>query len=487
MFTNGRWILSLIVFSGIFLAWLSWYNKRTSKKYERKRKNKKLKYVVPGLLNVGNTCFMNVVLQSLASTSKLYIAFQKSPKSLKPVSAQDSLCEIIKVLNTGSDFNYYDPSNLLLVLKQLGWHISMDEHDAHEFFHVLLSTINEEMEVKKTECTIMNAVNGENISFNVKQRCIEDVKLLQNNSSSNVNLYGIFRGLLSIRLKCVSCGQKTPVKFDGFDSLSLPIPETSVWIGRTTISECLKQFFAAEVVKSVDCDNCTQLASAESTKKKIQRKQLGTDSLNMNKISEKLWRNYYSSDERKTSTVQTKIKSNFNREVMLAKLPQCLTFHLQRLVWKHGFPVKNHTHVQFEEFLNLSEFLFSTNLQRKNTSRAARKPNPLILKLLSNNNSRSNHFKTLNHCGLLGGFSDNVKHCKPQNAWYKLCAVVVHIGSWTESGHYVAYRRVPTETFNISKSKWVFTSDTVVRPASLSEVLSSTAYMLFYERVPFVG
>uniref|UniRef100_F6ZA91 Methyltransferase domain-containing protein n=1 Tax=Ciona intestinalis TaxID=7719 RepID=F6ZA91_CIOIN len=42
--------------------------------------------------------------QSLASTSKLYIAFQKSPKSVKPVSAQDSLCEIIKVLNTGSDY-----------------------------------------------------------------------------------------------------------------------------------------------------------------------------------------------------------------------------------------------------------------------------------------------------------------------------------------------------------------------------------------------
>lgn len=63
-------------------------------------------------------------------------------------------------------------------------------------------------------------------------------------------------------------------------------------------------------------------------------------------------------------------------------------------------------------------------------------------------------------------------------------AVVVHHGDM-HSGHFVTYRRSPPSSKNpLSVSnQWLWISDDTVRKASLQEVLSSSAYLLFYERV----
>lgn len=63
-------------------------------------------------------------------------------------------------------------------------------------------------------------------------------------------------------------------------------------------------------------------------------------------------------------------------------------------------------------------------------------------------------------------------------------AVVVHHGDM-HSGHFVTYRRSPPppkSPLSVS-SQWLWVSDDTVRKASLQEVLASSAYLLFYERV----
>ncbi|KAH9515194.1 Ubiquitin carboxyl-terminal hydrolase 30 [Bulinus truncatus] len=70
---------------------------------------------------------------------------------------------------------------------------------------------------------------------------------------------------------------------------------------------------------------------------------------------------------------------------------------------------------------------------------------------------------------------------------YKLAAVVCHLGD-VQLGHYVAYRRgIHSGGSHIKGagdmgSKWWLTSDSTVTRVSLQQVLSSEAYMLFYER-----
>lgn len=67
---------------------------------------------------------------------------------------------------------------------------------------------------------------------------------------------------------------------------------------------------------------------------------------------------------------------------------------------------------------------------------------------------------------------------------FQLTAVLVHHGDM-HSGHFVTYRRCPSSPRSPSlfSSQWLWVSDDSVRKASLHEVLSSNAYMLFYERV----
>lgn len=67
---------------------------------------------------------------------------------------------------------------------------------------------------------------------------------------------------------------------------------------------------------------------------------------------------------------------------------------------------------------------------------------------------------------------------------FQLMAVLVHHGDM-HSGHFVTYRRCPPSPRGSSpfSSQWLWVSDDSVRKASLHEVLSSNAYMLFYERV----
>ena len=59
-------------------------------------------------------------------------------------------------------------------------------------------------------------------------------------------------------------------------------------------------------------------------------------------------------------------------------------------------------------------------------------------------------------------------------ASYRLRGLVVHSGTSLRQGHYIAYCTYGAE------GKWVMISDTNVRPCSLAEALSSEAYIAFY-------
>lgn len=69
-----------------------------------------------------------------------------------------------------------------------------------------------------------------------------------------------------------------------------------------------------------------------------------------------------------------------------------------------------------------------------------------------------------------------------QDNSYKLTSVVVHLGD-QNSGHFITYRRAPSDNGQRFPDKWLCASDTRVKKASLAEVLRADAYMLFYERV----
>ena len=113
--------------------------------------------------------------------------------------------------------------------------------------------------------------------------------------------------------------------------------------------------------------------------------------------------------------------------------------HLKRCQWLPGAAAhKLHTFVSFNETLDLKPYLYSHVMKHA---------------LAAIPTEGSGSAKLL----------------------YSLNAVIVHVGG-ADSGHYITYRKT-------RQSRWVYTSDTSVYFVPSHTVMSSEAYMLFYEMI----
>ncbi|NXI34831.1 UBP30 hydrolase, partial [Galbula dea] len=435
---------------------------------ERKRRRRGL---VPGLLNLGNTCFMNSLLQGLSSCPSFIKWLEEFTAQYKTEQNQPAehpylsvtLLHLLRALSCQEvpEDDVLDASCLLEVLRVYRWHISsFEEQDAHELFHVLTSSLEEERDRQPRVTHLFDLHALEQPEITQKQISCRTRGSLPP-VSKHWKCQHPFHGRLTSNMVCKHCEHQSPVRYDTFDSLSLSIP-AAVGGHPMTLDHCLHHFISSESVKDVVCDNCTKI-QAEGT------------------------RNGQSIENQKTT---------FVKQLKLGKLPQCLCIHLQRLSWSNqGTPLKRHEHVQFSEFLIMDIYKYHSPLQKLSQKHSeettpatkegtAAKPSdaelPSGTKPLFMNGACSSPFFMSSGTFPLPVFPE----CSSPVYLYRLMAVVVHHGDM-HSGHFVTYRRSPPpprKPFSAS-SQWLWVSDDSVRRASLQEVLSSSAYLLFYERV----
>lgn len=231
-----------------------------------------------GLKNLGNTCYMNCVLQSMLSVPQLtapffdgqYASFinYKSRLGYKGEFAKEFANLVRAMLQP--DSKYIAPIGIKRVSGQLrpDSFAGFEQQDCQEFLTFLLDCLHEDLNVnghmpKNRELVPEEEERREQLSIRVAS-AIEWERYLKGDTSLIVDL---FQGQYLSQLKCLHC-QRTSTTYNAFSSLSLPIVGNRLLGGHATLKGCFDEFVKPEVLDGENawfCPHCNQKRKASKT------------------------------------------------------------------------------------------------------------------------------------------------------------------------------------------------------------------------------
>uniref|UniRef100_A0A182JZL9 Ubiquitin carboxyl-terminal hydrolase n=1 Tax=Anopheles christyi TaxID=43041 RepID=A0A182JZL9_9DIPT len=379
-------------------------------------KRKSMRRVV-GLRNLGNTCFMNSVLQSLSNIQEFSCYFNTMPalemkhkqkayhsrsmkETMDDVFVVEELRKVLLNLSQGGDGSKsaISPECLFLVIwKVVPQFRGHRQHDAHEFLRYMLDRLHTELQQVSFPVELGGPKSGEHKNpYNVS-----GLSHLQAKGRNSI-VTNVFGGVLQSEVRCLICGMESK-KHDPFLDLSLDIPEKfyskdhgadSGGINGTDgangsgapvchISDCLSSFTEVEELAETElyyCNSC-------------------------------------------------KCKQKSTKRFWIRRLPNVLCLHIKRFRWNNFYRTKIDLRIAFPiNALDMSQFVLNNGPETR----------------------RSN-----SSCNI-----------------YDLAAVIVHHGNGSSCGHYTS--------FAINNGVWMHFNDHTVKEVSSTAVAECKPYILFY-------
>lgn len=230
--------------------------KTTLKDIKEQTNNYKTKGL-SGLINLGNTCFMNSILQCLSNTVILTDYFLKNQhvkdsqiytkhKTItKEIAFVHSYSKIIHAI--WSENCLIKPSTFKKVLCLFNErYTGYDQQDSHEFLICILNLLHEGLNYS-VNIEINGKVENEHDSL-VKLACESFKKEFENEYSIIVDLfYGQFYNLIN----CTKCNY-VEKRFESFNTITLNFPETNT--NSLTLTELFKYNFGQdEQINNWEC------------------------------------------------------------------------------------------------------------------------------------------------------------------------------------------------------------------------------------------
>ncbi|XP_019179500.1 PREDICTED: ubiquitin carboxyl-terminal hydrolase 27 isoform X2 [Ipomoea nil] len=475
-------------------------------------------WVVPGLQNLGNNCFLNVVLQALASCKsfrtfleRTVVEFGESPMegSVGNLSFADALFWLLEELSTlQHGRTVLSPRKLMLAMNDYIPNFNLtSQQDAEEALSHLLSSLREELsESYVHECSSLADVTA---LPNCRVLALKNTTEESEFKRWREYFIGPFDGILCSSLMCQSCSFQISLDFQLFQSLHLLPVVNGVGriVGRCSVEDCLKQFFVAEQVENYCCNHCWHIAAIKYVSAMCQ------DQTVIEKL--KLCLEQDSCDCKELSCLRALPWSNqFShtfKQFSIAQSPQILCIHLQRAsVNVFGELDKLQGHISFPLILDMSPFS-KTQVGTKKWEREMQiglmkqqdqqpfprpnylnhVPNPCLLDTQSSLDTTSFNMPSHPHDEGGSSSSSHFPSVHTKKHIYRLVSVVQHFGR-VGSGHYVVYRRVaanissdddPSGQQGSGHEQWYCISDSEVHSVSENDVLDAEANLLFYEKV----
>ncbi|KAM6365088.1 ubiquitin carboxyl-terminal hydrolase 21 isoform 1-T1 [Pluvialis apricaria] len=232
-----------------------------------------------GLRNLGNTCFMNAVLQCLSSTKPLRdyclrrdFQQEQPPGPRAPQELTEAFADVIAALWHPDSSEAVNPGRFKAIFqKYVPSFTGYSQQDAQEFLKFFMDRLHVEINRKgrRTPSILSDAR---------RTPVLEDPETLSDDERANQmwkryleredsKIVDLFVGQLKSCLKCQACGYRSTT-FEVFCDLSLPIPKKSFAGGKVSLHDCFSLFTKEEELDSENapvCDKCRQ--RTRSTKK----------------------------------------------------------------------------------------------------------------------------------------------------------------------------------------------------------------------------
>ncbi|CAN6163242.1 unnamed protein product [Urochloa humidicola] len=194
-----------------------------------------------GLMNCGNSCFANVVLQCLSFTRPL-VAYLLGKDHSKECSTKHEdwcfLCELqCHIQRASESIHPFSPMNILSHLPNIGGNLGYGrQEDAHEFMRFAID---------KMQSACLDEYGGE--------------KAVDLSTQETTIIQHIFGGRLQSQVQCTACGVVSN-RYDNMMDLTVEIHGDA-----ESLEKCLDQFTAAEWLdgdNKYKCDGCNDYVKA---------------------------------------------------------------------------------------------------------------------------------------------------------------------------------------------------------------------------------
>ncbi|XP_023661095.1 ubiquitin carboxyl-terminal hydrolase 2 isoform X1 [Paramormyrops kingsleyae] len=222
-----------------------------------------------GLRNLGNTCFMNSILQCLSNTRDLrdYCLHSSHRRDLNNNSRahtalMEEFAKLIQTLWTSSASEAVSPSEFKTqIQKYAPRFVGYNQQDAQEFLRFLLDGLHNEV----NRIAVRPRAHMEDLDHlpdDEKGKRMWN-KYLEREDSKVVDL---FVGQLKSSLTCSECGYCSTV-FDPFWDLSLPIAKKTY--GEVSLMDCIRLFTKEDMLDGDEKPTCYRCKGRKKCTKKF--------------------------------------------------------------------------------------------------------------------------------------------------------------------------------------------------------------------------
>lgn len=200
-----------------------------------------------GLVNQGNTCFMNVVIQALTHSPVLrdYFLMEKHPRCPPSEISSCIVCEFSQIFQeffSNENSNPMTPYRLLLLVWRNSEYLAgYEQQDAHEFLIAVLDMIHERLQPR---------IEGGSIDLTGHaERSIIDQ---------------VFTGYMQSNVVCNQCGNISQT-IDPLRDISLDIPQ----VPSASLMDCLSKFTKKEQLGNASKINCKKCGKRQESSKQL--------------------------------------------------------------------------------------------------------------------------------------------------------------------------------------------------------------------------